>query len=78
MIRTTLIPTENNIVLEVPEYYIGKTIEVLIFDTAEIHHKESEVSSPLKPSQLRGFLSQDSAKSLQQHIGQSRTEWDTL
>lgn len=78
MIRTTLIPSNNNIVLVVPESYVGKKIEVLIFDTEEVNQPAEVVSVPLKPSQLRGFLSKNTADAMQQHVEQSRNEWDSL
>lgn len=78
MIRKTLIPTDYNILLEVPESYIGKRIEILMFDTEEVNQQKIESSRPSKPSQLRGFLSKESAEAIQQKIEQSRNEWDTL
>ncbi|MDR1405857.1 MAG: hypothetical protein LBI89_01455 [Prevotellaceae bacterium] len=31
MIRTVFVPTENNIVLNIPQEYIGKELEVIAF-----------------------------------------------
>ena len=78
MIRTTIIPSNKSIVLVVPEEYVGKKIEVLMFDTEEVNQPSELTVNALKPSQLRGFLSKDRAKAMQQHIEQSRGEWDTL
>jgi len=78
MTRTTITPTENNIVLPVPERYIGKRIEVLMFDVDEVNLEFTAESATLKPSQLRGFLSADTAEAIQQHLQQSRNEWDSL
>ncbi len=78
MTRTTITPTENNIMLSVPERYIGKRIEVLMFDVDEVALESTAESSKLKPSELRGFLSADTADAIQQHLQQSRKEWDSL
>lgn len=78
MIRTTLIPSNNNIVLTVPESYVGKKIEVRIFDVEEVGPAGEIAGSPLKPSQLRGFLSKETAETMQQHIEQSRNQWDSF
>ena len=78
MIRTTIIPPDNNIVLTVPEQYIGKKIEVLMYDVDEVSSDAPVPATRLKPSELRGFLSSETADALQQHVKQSRNEWDTL
>lgn len=78
MTRTTITPSSSNIVLAVPEEYIGKKIEVLMFDVEEVILQTSASGNKLKPSQLRGFLSKETAQSLQEHVQQSRNEWDTL
>ena len=64
--------------LAVPEKYIGRKIEVLMFDVEEVAPQPVASTNKLKPSQFRGFLSNETAESLQQHIQQSRNEWDTL
>lgn len=78
MIRTTIIPANNNIVLPVPEKYVGKKIEVLMFDVEEVAGEISAASKKLKPSELRGFLSSATANAMQQQVQESRSEWDTL
>lgn len=78
MIRTTITPSNSKIVLPVPEKYIGKKIEVLRFDVEEVTLESTGANTKLKPSQLRGFLSDDTAEALHRHLQQSRDEWDTL
>ena len=73
MIRTIITPVDTSITLSVPENYIGKEIEVLIFDTDEIKDNEKPI---IKPSSLRGGLSKESAEKMQQYIQQSRDEWN--
>lgn len=45
MTRMTIRPTQSRIVLSVPEKYIGKKIEVLMFDMDEVN-LESTAESP--------------------------------
>jgi len=78
MTRTTIIPSKSHVVLEVPEKYIGKKIEVLMFDVEEVNSETTAGNTKLKPSQLRGFLSNDTAEAMQQYVQQSRNEWNTL
>lgn len=78
MIRITATPTDSNIVLSVPEKYIGKKVQVLMFDVEEVTLEYTLKSPKLKLSQLRGFLSADTAEAIQQHLQQSGKEWDSL
>ncbi len=78
MTRTIIIPSKSNIVLPVPDNYIGKRIEVLMYDVAEVMPQPEIAAPALKPSQMRGFLSKDTAEAMQEYIKQSRDEWDTL
>ncbi|TKK67771.1 hypothetical protein FC093_13555 [Ilyomonas limi] len=74
MIRTTITPIDTNITLSVPESYVGKKVEVLMFDTDEVKNKVEPI---MKPSALRGGLSKETAEKMQQYIQQSRDEWNT-
>ena len=47
-----------------------------MFDVEEVTVEQSDNITKLKPSELRGFLSKDTAEALQQHIQQSRNEWE--
>ena len=78
MTRTTITPLKSNIVLTVPQKYLGEKIEVLMFDVKEVTLGPAATNTNLKPSQLRGFLSNDTAEALHQHTQQCRNEWDTL
>jgi hypothetical protein len=74
MIRTIVRSDQNNLTISLPDDLVGKLIEVIAFeidDTDKINNKP-------KPSQLRGFLSENSSKLMHNHINKSREEWDTL
>ena len=49
-----------------------------MFDVDAVTLESTADNTKLKPSQLRGFLSNDTAEALHQHLQQSRNEWDTL
>lgn len=78
MIRTILKSDQNNLTITLPDNLVGKLIEIIAFEIKE----EKDIANPknnrLKPSQLRGFLSEKSSESMHDHINQSRSEWDTL
>jgi len=77
MIRTTLTPQDTNLQLSlnIPEDYVGKKIEVLIFAVDEA--KEHSIAKN-KAARYRGALqlSDEQYIDLQQHVKNIRNEWD--
>jgi hypothetical protein len=53
-------------------------IEIIAFEIKEDEYIVKLEPPKLKPSQLRGFLSEKSAELMHKHINESRAEWDTL
>jgi hypothetical protein len=78
MIRTILKSEQNSLTLTLPDDLVGKMIEVIAFEVSEGSENVPSTDKKLKPSQMRGFLSKKSSESMQEHIKQSRSEWDTL
>lgn len=76
MIRTILKSNKNNFTLTIPDEMVGKLIEVIAFEINEDAPLSEKVNTKLKPSQMRGFLSEKSAELMLEHINQSRAEWD--
>ncbi len=72
-LQTTITPVETNLILQVPENYLEKKLEVLLFDTDEVRVNNKLA---LKPSSLRGRSSKDNAEKMQQHVQQSHNEWN--
>jgi hypothetical protein len=73
MTRTIITPENNSILLPVPDEYVGKKLEVLIYAVEEL--------SENKPQQktmefYKGILTSEEAQQLQRHVKQSREEWD--
>jgi hypothetical protein len=60
MIRKIIVPTERQYVLQIPESFIGKNVEVLAFEVSEADSEES--------SQDEGSFS-ERTKNLRYHSG---------
>ncbi len=74
MIRTVITPDNNNIQLSVPNSYIGKEIEVLLFAKDEL--KEENITKVKNASRFKGLLTKDEGAQFHQYLKQARTEWD--
>lgn len=73
MTKTIIIPENNNVLLSVPDEYIGKKLEVLMYAVEEL----SENKAPQKTmSAYRGSLTNEEAEQLQEYVKQSREEWN--
>ena len=44
--REIIIPTSNKIVITIPDHFVGKEIEVLVFEIEEKVHQEEKTKSP--------------------------------
>jgi hypothetical protein len=74
MVRTALIPSQTVVELVLPNHYVGKKVEFLIYVSDEI-----ESIRPVKPmnaSQFKGILNAGEAKSFNQYLTAVRQEWD--
>ncbi len=74
MIKTIVTPQNNSLYLSIPDNYIGKEIEVLVFAKDEL---EQEVVKPKKTmASFTGILSENDYQSLKSHTKQARKEWN--
>ncbi|AXR60308.1 hypothetical protein [Leptospira mayottensis] len=73
MIRTRITPKNTDLHLSIPEMYVGKNIEVLLYAVDEI---KEEPKSPVTMKDFRGTLSKESAAKLQEKIQKEREEWN--
>jgi len=76
MIRTVIIPDNETIQLEVPEKYIGKEIEILLYAVDELNEDISRKSGGKLSAKYRGMLSTETANEIRKHVEQSRDEWE--
>lgn len=73
MIRTIVVPKSNDLHLVIPNNYIGREIEVLLYAKDEL---EEEKTKPKKAmANFAGVLSENDYRSLKSHTEQARKEW---
>jgi hypothetical protein len=75
MLRTLLTPHTDNINIQIPKEYIGKTIELIAFSIDSDVNKKEKKMVIKKPSSLRGKLSKHQAEELQKYSKEIRNEW---
>jgi len=78
MIRTTITPKKQDLSIHIPEHYIGKTIEVLLYAVDELNKKEDLKERVRKPSDFRGTLklTDEQYNDFQTHLKDIRNEWN--
>ena len=76
MIRTLITPEKQDVSIHIPESYIGKQVEVLLYAVDELTHQD--ISEKKKPSDFRGALNltDDQYKDFQNHLNEIRDEWN--
>jgi len=74
MIRMALVPNQTVVELALPNHYIGKKVELLIYISDEIETVQSV--KPTNAAQFKGILSAEEAKSFNQYLTTARQEWD--
>ncbi len=73
MIKTILTPTHTDVYVSIPQDYVGKKVEVLVYAVDELVEKQPAKSTMAK---YQGLLSEETTKALQKHVTESRNEWD--
>ncbi|OAQ40432.1 hypothetical protein A5893_05650 [Pedobacter psychrophilus] len=71
MIKTIIIPKDNHIDLIVPDNYIGKEIEILLYSKEEVTSEKSNKSM----KDFWGKLSDTTSIDLQKQVVNGRDEW---
>lgn len=73
MTRTSITPLQTDILLSIPQKYIGKKIEVLLYAVDEI---VEELPQKITMADFWGKLSDESAKKLHETTQIMREEWE--
>ena len=75
MIRTTITPKNQDLSIHIPEDYVGRQIEVLLYAVDELLQEEKIV--PKKPADFRGKLklTNEQYADFQNHVKNIRDEW---
>ena len=71
MVRTVVIPERNNVLLSMPDSYIGKTVEITFLALDEL-----SLPSQKTIGDFVGLLSPDDYQQLKNHTQLARSEWD--
>ncbi|GHT42541.1 hypothetical protein FACS189437_10490 [Bacteroidia bacterium] len=71
MVRTVITPEDTNILLSIPEIYVGKTIEItyLALDELTLQPKKTL-------GDFWGVLSEEDGRLLKEHTQRARQEWN--
>ena len=74
MIKTIVTPQNNSLYLVIPNNYIGKEIEVLLYAKDEL--EEEKIKPKKTMANFTGVLSEQDYQSLKLHTEQARKEWN--
>ena len=76
MVRTLVTPEQQNISIHVPQNYVGKQIEVLMYAVDELVDEEKKVIVN-NAGKYKGILTKEEAVKFNDYIKQARNEWDS-
>jgi hypothetical protein len=76
MVRTVITPEKQDVSIHIPESYIGRQIEVLLYAVDELNDQDGVKKK--KPSDFRGTLklTDEQYADFQTHLKDIRNEWD--
>jgi len=76
MIKTIVVPLDNKLYLSIPNSYIGKEIEVLLYAKDELVEEKEKNTKINNVARFKGLLTDEEAEKYHAHLKQARTEWD--
>ena len=74
MIKTIVTPKNNSLYLEIPNNYIGREIEVLLYAKDEL--EEEKIKPKKSMANFAGVLSEHDYQLLKSHTEKARIEWN--
>ncbi|MEO6721117.1 MAG: hypothetical protein ABIN67_12130 [Ferruginibacter sp.] len=75
MVRTLVTPQQQNISILVPQNYVGRQIEVLLYAVDELIEGQ-QTAKPNNAAKYKGIFSKEEGEKFNQYIQQARSEWD--
>jgi hypothetical protein len=75
MTKEIITPKEKSYLLPIPEKYIGKRVEVLLYSLDEISEDE-RAKTKKTIADFFGTISETAYRKLKTHTEQARQEWD--
>ena len=74
MIRSLITPQTNDLHIALPDDYVGRKVEVLVFTYDE--PKDTPNVTPGIMARFWGVVSEQTTEIMHKHIAQSRAEWE--
>jgi hypothetical protein len=74
MIKTIVTPQNNNLCLSIPDSYIGKEIEILLYAKEELAEEKINPKKTMKD--FWGIISDETADELHKEVKESRKGWE--
>ena len=74
MLRTTITPENMDVHISVPQNYVGKKLEVLLFAADEVVEESSIPKNSM--AKFWGVISNETGQELHNSATKSRNEWD--
>jgi hypothetical protein len=75
MIRSLVTPESNSLQIAIPDDYVGKKVEILVF-THDEATPTIAASTPDVMSQFWGVISEHTTEEMHRHVAQSKAEWE--
>jgi len=75
MVRTLVTTQQQNISILVPQNYVGRQIEVLVYAVDELVEEEKKVTAN-NAAKYKGIFSKEEGEKFNDYIKQVRNEWD--
>jgi hypothetical protein len=73
MIKTVLIPKENTLRLSIPNNYVGKEIEILLYAKDEMLEAKTAKGNFAR---FKGLLTSEEADKYHDYLKQARNQWN--
>ena len=74
MVKAIVTPHNNTVVISVPNNYIGKELEVLLYAKDEV--ADEKVRKTGNAAQYKGLFTKEEGEKYRQYLKQVRSEWD--
>ena len=75
MVRTLITPQQQNISILVPQNYVGRKIEVLLYAVDELI-EDQKAARPNNAAKYKGIFSKEEGENFNEYLKQARNEWD--
>ena len=75
MLRTAVTPLNKDLHILIPDSYVGKNLELIIYAIDEPITVQPE--APGSMSKFKGILTEQEATSLQEYVKKFREEWNS-